>query len=144
MTIESELIALTDTDGFIKPRVVLDWAKDNPTSEVYRQLEWDDAKAAEEHRLSQVRRLIVIHVRQDDGERATISLVQDRTPEGGYRHIAPVMTNRELREMAVRQALRELRMFERRYKHLQELAAIFAAANTVEGNLQPEISTNAA
>lgn len=145
MTIESELIALTDADGFIKPRVVVQWAREHPESEVHRQLEWDDAKAAEAHRVNQVRRLIVIHVRREDGDRATISLRQDRTPEGGYRHIDNVMTNRELRQMAVRQALRELRLFERRYRHLQELAAIFEAANHVEEVLPPpEAGTNAA
>jgi hypothetical protein len=129
MSLEDELIALTDGDGFIKPRAVVDWARENPTSEIYKHLEWDDAKAAAAHRLDQARRLIAIHVRQEDGTRGTISLVQDRGPDGGYRHLGPVLSNRELRVMALRQALRELRRLEARYRHLTELSRVFEAAN---------------
>lgn len=135
MTIESELVALTDEEGFIKPRVVVDWARENPESEIHKHIEWDDAKAAEAHRLDQARRLIVVHVRSEEGERATISLVQDRNPGGGYRHMGAVMSNAELRLMALRQALRELRRFEQRYRHLQELGRVFEAAATVAADL---------
>ena len=132
MTIETELVALTDSEGFIKPRTVVEWARENKDSEVYKHLEWDDAKAAEAHRIDQARRLIVIHVRSEEGERATISLVQDRNSNGGYRHMGAVMSNAQLRLMALRQALRELRRFEQRYRHLQELGRIFEETARVE------------
>ena len=132
MTIETELVALTDDEGFIKPRTVVEWARNNPDSEVWKHLEWDDAKAAEAHRIDQARRLIVIHVRSEEGERATISLVQDRNSNGGYRHMGAVMSNAQLRLMALRQALRELRRFEQRYRHLQELGRIFEETARVE------------
>lgn len=132
MTIEQELVSLTDDDGFINPRRVVEWAADNPESELHKQFEWNDQKAAEEYRLHQARRLISIHVVSDDGRRSTISLVQDRHADGGYRHIDRVMSNDELRGMALRQALRELRRWEERYRHLQELSRVFAAASEVE------------
>lgn len=131
MTIETELRGLMDEEGFLKPKEIIEWARENTDSEIYKHLEWDDAKAAEAHRLDQVRRLIVVYLRDDDGQRETISLMQDRRDGSGYRNLRPVMSNRELRRMALRQALRELRSFERRYKHLEELAAIFDAANNI-------------
>jgi hypothetical protein len=134
MTVETELLALTDEDGFIKPHTVVDWARNNRDSEVYRRLEWNDEKAAEAYRIDQARRLIVIHVRSDEGDRATISLVQDRNSAGGYRHLNRVLENRELRLAALRQALRELRSFERRYRHIQQLAGVFAEMERVEAD----------
>ena len=133
MTIEDELVALTDGDGFIKPHRVVDWARENPKSALHKNFEWDDAKAAEAFRVQQARRLIAIHVLADDGRRSTISLIQDRNGDSGYRHIGPVMQNSELRAMAVRQALRELRRFEERYKWLHELAGVFAERARIEG-----------
>lgn len=132
MSIEQELRDLTDEDGFIKPQVVVAWAREHPESETYKHIEWDDSKAAEQYRLDQARRLIVIYVRTEDGDRGVISLRQDRNPQGGYRHLGTVLRNDELRRMAVRQALREFRSWERRYQHLRELAAVFEAANEAE------------
>lgn len=134
MSIEQEIVDLTDADGFIKPHRVVAWAKDNPTSELHGKFEWDDARAAESYRLDQARRLIAIHVLSDDGTRATISLVQDRSPDGGYRHLGAVISNSDLRMMALRQAMREFRRWEARYKHLIELARVFDAAKEVEGD----------
>ncbi len=135
MSIEQELIGLSE-DGFVRPRRVVEWAADNPTSELHSHFEWDDARAADEYRLHQARRLIAIHLRADDGGRATISLIQDRHSDGGYRFLGPVLNNAELRRMALQQALRDFRRWEARYKHLQELTRVFEegrrAAESVE------------
>lgn len=132
MTIEQELLALTDDEGFIKPRIVVEWARGNPASELHGRFEWDDARAAEKYRLDQARQLISVYVRTDDGQRATISLVQDRNADGGYRKIEQVMSNAELRAMALRQAMREFNRWRQRYEHLSELAKVFSAAAAVE------------
>ncbi len=131
MTIETELNNLFDGEGFLKPRIVVDWAREHPESEIFKKLEWDDTKAADKYRLDQARLLITVYIRTDEGDRATISLVQDRNPEGGYRRIGPVMSNAEMRAMAVRQALREFKRWQQRYQHLAELAEVFAAADSL-------------
>lgn len=131
MAIETEIIALRDDDGFLRPARLVEWARSNPDSQLHGRFEWDDSKAAEKYRLEQARQLIAIHVRDEEGNRSTISLVQDRNPDGGYRQLGAVMSNAELRQMAVRQAMREFRRWERRYKHLSELAAISAAADAL-------------
>lgn len=132
MTIAQELIALSDSAGFIKPHSVVEWARGNSESELHKRLEWDDGVAAEEWRLSQVRRLIAVHVVSDEGERVTISLIQDRHSEGGYRCIDRVMGDTELRALALAQALAEFRVWQRKYAYMQELARIFEAADRVE------------
>jgi len=131
MTVEDELVALRNEDGMINPRTALQWARDNRESQLAGRIEWDDTKAAEEYRLGQVRRLIAVHVRTEDGNRGTISLLSDRRRDGGYREVETVLSNSEMRAIALREALRELRRFEQRYRHLQELSSIFSAAAAV-------------
>jgi len=133
MTVAQELLALTDESGFIKPHSVVEWARENPDSELHKRLEWDDGLAAEEWRLWQVRHLIAVNVVSDEGKRVTISLVQDRHSDGGYRCIDQVMSNAELRALALSQALAEFRVWQRKYQYLRELAQIFEAADQVEG-----------
>lgn len=132
MTVEDELVALRNEDGLINPRTALQWASDNRDSQLAGRLEWDDTKAAEEYRLGQVRRLIAVYVRTEDGNRGTISLIQDRRRDGGYREVEMVLSSTEMRAIALREALRELRRFEQRYRHLRELGAVFAAAAVIE------------
>jgi len=132
MTVEDELVALRNEDGMINPRTALQWARDNRESQLAARIEWDDSRAAEEFRLGQVRRLIAIHVRTEDGNRGTISLIADRRRDGGYREVETVLLNSEMRAIALREALRELRRFEQRYRHLQELAGVFAAVSGIE------------
>jgi hypothetical protein len=135
MSIEQELVSLTDADGFIKPHRVVEWARKNPESELHKRFEWDNKTAADEYRLYQARRLIAVHVVSSGGQRQTISLIQDRTPDRGYRHIEPVMKNADLREAALRQALDELRRWEAKYQYLQELAEMFEARARIEARL---------
>ena len=135
MSIESELRALRTEDGRWVPDDVVTWARDNPDSELHKEKRFmwdDDAAAAHQHRLTVARTLIRVHIRSEEGDRATISLVQDRRTGGGYRELGPVLSNAEMRSMALRQALREFRAWERRYNHLRELAAVFAAGNAIE------------
>ena|SRR5215471_838828 len=134
MTIETEITELRDAEGFFKPETILTWARGNSNSDLHRYKAWlwdDDSGAAHLYRLGVARSLIRVYIRTDEGARATFSLVQDRRTGAGYREIEPIMSNVELRKMAVRQALREFQVWERRYRHLKELADIFAAGNAV-------------
>ena len=132
MTIRDELTALIRDGGSLNPHEVVDWARGNPDSALHRSLEWDDEKAAEHYRVWQARRLIAIHVVSADGERTTISLMPDRFSGTGYRPVDRVMSNADLRAMALQQAVEELRRWEHRYRHLTELAQVFAALDQAE------------
>ena len=60
--IAAELEALADTEDRIAPERVLEWARTHPRSALYAQIPWDDALAANAHRLAVVRRLISVHI----------------------------------------------------------------------------------
>jgi hypothetical protein len=138
MSIASELEWLKDGRGFINPPKVHDWAASHPESALHHHLDWDDAKAGYEHRLSQIRRLIQLYVVDMTGDRKTISLVRDRHEGGGYRYIGPVLSNAELRASALREAFAEYRRWQRRYRFFREFGPIFVAADQVERDLWPD------
>jgi hypothetical protein len=127
MAIVDEILALSDADEMIHPARLIEWARENPDSELHGQFEWDDSKAAHEYRLHQARRLIAVHVIDDSGDRRVISLVTDRSRGGGYRDLQTVLSNAEMRRIALRQALGEFNRIRAKYEHLRELASIHEA-----------------
>src|SRR5258705_4194953 len=108
MGIREKLLAIAD-DGIIVAEVAVDWAREHPESALYRSLEWNDSKAADEYRKWQVRRLVAIHIVNDAGQRQVVSLSIDRTKDGGgYRALDDVLPNKALRDVLVEDALKEL------------------------------------
>jgi hypothetical protein len=138
MTLATELQAILDNDpdDILHAEVAHDWARDHPESFLHRALEWDDQKAGYEYRLGQIRHLIKIHIRDERGEPAVISLRQDRVAGGGYRRMADVVETPNLRQMALQEAIADLRRVQRRYEHLQELSAVWTAVDTAERRVQ--------
>jgi hypothetical protein len=111
----------------------------SPRSPLHPEFEWDDTKAAREHRLLQARNLLnaikVIYVTVEHGEPKSIeysfvSAIQN-TDEGGQAHYY-ISTEEGLKKPDQRaemleNALSELRAFRRKYAVLTELASVFAA-----------------
>jgi hypothetical protein len=94
-----------DHDGLLVPADVVEVASD-PEHPLHGEFEWDNDKAAHEHRLWQARVLIHgVRVEIEVHERAVKSVfyVQDpRKPEGGgYLAVPRVQTDRELAERVV-------------------------------------------
>lgn len=121
--------------GLLIPLHVVEFARD-PNTALHSAFEWDDSAAAHKYRIEQARELIRVMVTvQAVGDRDVvirpyISLIQDRRA-GGYRATADVMADPELRSRMLDTALLELRRFRNRYKHFQELAALFSAIDIV-------------
>jgi hypothetical protein len=129
---ELEEIKRQSDDGTLKPEAVVAYAED-PATELHSRFEWDQDKAAHQHRLWQAREIIRVHVTilpQDDRPvRAYVSLPSDRSkPGGGYRGIVDVLENRDWRAELLAMALDELGRWQVKYKHLSELSVIFAEA----------------
>jgi spore germination protein YaaH len=127
--------------GYLRPRDVVDAARDEK-SPLHNQFEWDDSIASEKYRQWQARALIRVQVEFEsvgDGEeiafRVFTSLVSDRLPAGGYRVTTNVMANPELRDELLADALAEMRRFQAKYRHLKELAEVFAAMEGVEAKV---------
>lgn len=132
-----EIVALTASDGKIYPSIVVEWARANPTSALYQKFNWDVEQAAREHWLWTARQLISVHVIDLAGDRSTISLRIDRPTGGGYRDLGAVLSNEQLRRMAVEQAVGELHRWADRYKHLAELQTVFRAVDRVARAIEP-------
>lgn len=136
-TVKEELEALCG-DELLRADDVVSWAKAHPESALHSQFEWDDAKAAHEHRVWQARRLIALHIVTDAGDRRMISLVIDRTKGGGYRAIEDVTASPDLRAIMLADALAELKRVRRKYERLKELSRVFAEVDRVERAHAPQ------
>ncbi len=128
--------------GYLRPRDVVDEARDED-SPLHDQFDWDDSSAGEKYRQWQARTLIRIQVDVEpigDGEeisfRVFTSLVSDRIPAGGYRVTARIMADADLRAEMLADALAEMQRFQAKYRHLKELAEVFAAMGHVQKRVQ--------
>ncbi len=132
---ELELIQARDPAGLLDPRRVVDYARD-PDTALHRQFEWDDSLAAEQHRLWQARQIIRLRftVFEEDGPpvRTFVSLRSDRMAGRGYRALSSVLSDRELRQVLLDEALAELRRARERYTHLKELSGVWRELRKAE------------
>lgn len=135
--IASELEALRAASGLLLPEAVVEWARGHPESALHSQFEWDDAKAAQEHRVWQARRVIAVYVVADDGGRKFVSLSIDRKGDGGYRDVQDVIADDELRKVLVRDALAELKRVKAKYEHIRELASVYSEIDKADRQYSP-------
>jgi hypothetical protein len=138
MTIKDELLALKNEDGILIVENVWDWAKRNPDSKTHRAITWDVQKAAKEYQFHQIRRLIVLHVVNEEKEPEVLSLsIDQHKPKGGYRDIKDVMESLYLRQIALDDALRDLTRMQEKYQHLKDLAEVWPAVDKVRAKTRP-------
>ena len=126
---ELERIA-AKSGGVLWPKKVVDAARPE-SSPLHSRFEWDDTAAAENYRVWQARQLIAITVNvvgeSGDSEQMWVSLRPDREKSGGYRSLISVLSDTDLRAQLLQDALKDMEIFEAKYKHLQELAEVFSA-----------------
>lgn len=98
--------------------------------------EWDDWRAAELYREEQARSVIrSVYVVPDDQPEAApqlrhVHVVLDDEP--CYVTTSRAMSDADLREQVMAQAVRDLEGWRKRYAHLEELAEVFAAIGRVQ------------
>jgi len=107
-------------------------AAEDLSSPLHNSFEWDDTAGAEQWRLQQARQIIrsVVVILPNIAKPVTafVSLRDDRTQEGGgYRTIIDVMSDKDMRERFVEEALADLRHWEQKYSQLNELGPVFEA-----------------
>lgn len=111
--------------------------KDAPTHDCF---EWKDSKAGHEYRLHQARQLLAVYVTIMDSPngkvetRAYVSLSTERGDNGGYRAIADVLSDEDLRQQLLQDAFRDLEIFRKKYSVLTELAPVFSAQDKIAIN----------
>ena len=141
---ELERIA-SENGGILQPRAVVNAARP-VKSPLHNRFEWDNSAAAEAYRLWQARQLISVNIQMiatptgNINERIWVSLKRDRVTSG-YRTIIGVLSDAELREELLAEALEELEYFQTKYGRLSELSEIFRIAKKVSVQHRPRKST---
>lgn len=131
--------SLAEHDG-LNTAVVVDAAAD-PTSPLHPHFVWDDAVAGHRYRLEQasylIRNLRVIDSAGLDEPVHVFVSVTD--PDASHRYVTTVkaMTDVDLRQQVLKQALKDIAAMQRRYHQMMELRAVLSqAAKQVQTLLQ--------
>lgn len=132
-----EIEALVDRyGGAITPAQVVAFAED-PTTALHGLFEWDDSEAAKRYREVQAEQYlrVTVTVLKSEGQdtlriRAFVSLPSDRG-ENGYRRTVDVMQDAGRKAELLQHAELEYRRYRQRYRHLEELSALFVAGDAV-------------
>jgi hypothetical protein len=135
-----ELESLRDENNLILAERVVEFAE-NPSTALHGWFEWDDSRAAHQHRLQQARQLIVwVKVKpagSDEPIQAFASIESDRhRPGGGYRSVILILSDAALYQAYLAQAMEELQRFQQKYAEIKELGMIFSAARAVRRKLR--------
>lgn len=132
--IGARLEELKGDSGELRPGdVVVD--AENESSPLHNCFEWDDTEAARQHRLEQARyviRSIEVTYEEVPGKEEVVVGVQyanlgDRGSSEPYRDVRTIMKDKTMRERYVRMVLRALKSLREKYKHVKELADVYAA-----------------
>lgn len=127
-------------DDKLKPQDIVQAAQPE-TSLLHPCFEWDDSKAAGLHRETQARSLIrcirVVQQAHADAEpepiRAYVHIQEGE--DSSYRPIASVMSDSELRQRAVSDAIEYVSRAKNKLEQFEELAALYVAVEKVETEL---------
>lgn len=108
------------------PAQIVDMARDNGT-ELHKCFEWDDAIAAEKHRLDQarqvVRHLVIRETIKED--RPPIRLFFRPESGAGYQPTQVIVRNQDNYRALLKSAMRDLEALRVKYHSLVELETIF-------------------
>lgn len=132
-----ELARIEQAEGELTPAAVLGRAR-SANSSLHAHFEWDDSKAAEQHRLTQAGELIrsiTVDITRSNIEppkptRAFVSV--ERKGERTYVGVQTAMSDADLRRQVLERAWSELASFRARYADLKELAGVFAAMDKAQ------------
>lgn len=127
--VAGEVCAALEAEGRLTQHDLVDVSRPEDAP-LHSAFEWDDEVAAERYREVQAGAIIRSIELVVDGStkptKAFVSLAVTQTKRE-YRSIEGVLTDTHDRERLLSEARRELAMFRRKYKDLEELADIFAA-----------------
>lgn len=122
---ELEIIR-NESGGFLHPAKIVEYARDE-ASALHTHFIWDNDEAAEKYRIAQARALIrvcvVVEKSTSQQTRAYVSLSVDRK-DGGYRAMVDIVNDEILLDVMLRDAIKELASFTRKYNELKQIAEI--------------------
>lgn len=130
-TAGGECARIIERDGRLTPSALVDASRDEDAP-LHGSFEWRDDVAAERYRETQASYIIrMLEVEVDGSDEPVRAFVpsgmSDETRRSeGYADIRVVLEDEEATGRLLEMALRELEAFERKYKQLAALAAVFA------------------
>lgn len=121
--------------GLLQPEMVVEAARPE-SSPLHSRFEWDDTKAGHEYRIWQARQLIRVTVaiiggEDQEPERVWVSLKSDRYGNKGYRKLVTVLSDEDMRQQLLEDAIEDMQTFREKYNRLKELAGVFEAMGNV-------------
>lgn len=122
-----------ENNGILHPRDVVMNAQ-NPEHPLHHHFEWDDTKAAAEHRLSQARALIAsvkIEVVNMPTVRAWVSVPDLRVTTGGYESTLSVMRDQQRGQLVLEEILGRIDRLTNEHQALSDLQPIRDAVKTI-------------
>ena len=128
------------TGGSLNARLVLDRSRPEEAL-LHSEFEWNNEVAAELHREEQARKILrsIVTVQQDsDGEEVQIRAyysLHEPNAQRSYMPIARVLSDDDLRNELLGQALIDLQKMQYRYGNLKELAEIWEIGNELRAKL---------
>lgn len=133
---------IIERDGVCHPAQLVDASRpeDSPTHSLF---EWNDAVAAEAHRVEQARRIIrMIPTPMAEAQSSAVpryvhirNVDNDGTIQDGYAPTVQVMRSGS-RQAVLMDAVRQLKGLQARYEGLSDLAPIWRAVEEVESGLE--------
>jgi len=121
------LTKIYNKHGEVTPPLVVAEAS-SPSSPIHNRFEWNDEKAAYEHRLAQARQIIryyPVFVGKDGVEQlVNVTLETSDGPEGKYLPISVVVANQTLFDSAKNNLMRLFESLDRAIKELDEAARL--------------------
>ena len=155
-TVVGVLNRIEQKEGEVTKESFLDYSRDE-NSETHSLFEWDDSVAAEKYRLKQASNIIsqleVTIIHEDSEPREITAQIVDNVEQGksieskisAFVNIAPkapamsatyynvnrAMSNTDTRKQVLRNALFELKAFEREYRNFTEVAELFEVIEKV-------------
>lgn len=114
------------------PKQLLDYARENPDSELHKCFEWNDSIAAEKYRVLQAQKILQFIVRvPDKPDTLQIREYQITSERNVYQPTRLFLSNEDEYENLLKRALRELQAFKAKYAKLSELETIIEAIDEV-------------
>ena len=117
--------------GALTAEIIVEDAR-SERSPLHPAFEWDDSVAAHEFRLDQaryvLRSVVTVDESQPEGKPMRAFVVVNELGEDAYQPLYVVMADATLRQQVLSRAKRELQQWEERYRDLEELADVLAAA----------------
>lgn len=117
----------------IKPDMLVQYATENPDSEVHKCFTWDNNEAADKWRLQEARMVmksLTIIVTTDTRKEQPIRMYMRTSTTSGYKETVRIYQNEDELDGMLRLAKAELFAFENKYRILsnrEELKSVFSA-----------------